>query len=128
MNEDAFNALIGSFGFQEISTEDYSPLQLVRKLENAQVVISPHGAGLANIIFCPKSAKIIELFSSHFTPQYFHLARDMGQDYFAFACVDAHGQNVFDRYDAETADKAEFNREDIVVPIEKLKQMLTSLC
>ncbi len=128
VNEDAFDELIGSFGFREIFAEDYTPLQLVKNLENAQVVISPHGAGLANIMFCPKSAEIIELFSSHFTPQYFHLARDMGQDYFAFACVDAHGQNVFDRYDAETANKAEFNREDIVVPIEKLKQMLSDLC
>ena len=107
--------------------EDHSPEELAERLRDAKVLISPHGAGLANVIFAPSALTVIELFSSHYTPQYFHLARDRGQDYRAFACVDAEGKNVFDRYTAETRNRAEFNREDVVVPIEELETMLAPL-
>ncbi len=128
VNNDDFMALMQAFGFREIFAEDYSALQLARSLSEVRVLISPHGAGLANTIFCPKSATVVELFSSHFTPQYFYLARDIGQNYIAVPCVDAHGLNVFDRYDAATKDKAKFNREDVVVPLKELKDTLTRLC
>ena len=127
VNHEAFLELIGGLGFVEVFAEDHSPEELAARLREAKVLISPHGAGLANTIFAPADATVIELFSSHYTPQYFHLARDRGQDYRAFACVDADGKNVFDRYTAETRNRAEFNREDIVVPLAELVALLAPL-
>lgn len=128
INNDDLMGLLRTFGFREVFAEDYPPSQLARLLGQARVVLSPHGAGLANIIFCPKTTTVVELFSSHFTPQYFYLARDIGQEYVAVPCVDAHGLNVFDRYTADTPGKATYNREDIVAPLVKLKALLTTLC
>lgn len=128
VNHDDFTDLIGPLGFVEVFAEDHTPEELAARLRDAKVIVSPHGAGLANIIFAPPAATVIELFSSHFTPQYFHLARDRDQDYRAFACVDAEGKNVFDRYTAESKNRAEFNRSDMIVPIRELKAMLAPLC
>lgn len=128
INHVEFWKLIQSFGFREVFAEDYSPLELAARMRDARIIMSPHGAGLANIVLGPMSAKVIELFSSHFTPQYFHLARDREQDYIPFPCVDADGKNVFDRYDAKSTNKAEFNREDVMVPIAELRSLLNELC
>lgn len=127
INHDAFLEMIEPMGFREVFAEDYSPIALAAKLRDCKVLISPHGAGLVNLIFTPRETKVVELFSSHFTPQYFHLARDRDQEYLAFPCVDAHGQNVFSRYTPTTKHKAEFNREDIVVPIEPLRDVLAAM-
>lgn len=127
LNHDAFMGLIGPLGFVEVFGEDHSPEELAARLRDAKVLISPHGAGLANIMLAPADATVIELFSSHYTPQYFHLARDRGQSYRAVAGVDGEGRNVFDRYTAESRNRAEFNREDIVVPIAELEAVLAPL-
>lgn len=128
INHDAFLDLIRRYGFREIFAEDHSPAELAVRLRDARVVLSPHGAGLANIIFCPASTRVLELFSSHFTPQYFHLARDIGQPYTALPCTDEDGLNVFDRYEATSTNKAQFNRKDIVVPIDALATLLADVC
>lgn len=128
LNHEAFLATIRQWGFVEVFAEDHSPLDLAMRLRNAQTVISPHGAGLANILFAPSGANVVELFSSHYTPQYFHLSRDCGHHYHALGCKDASGRNVFDRYTPETRNKAEFNREDIDVDLKELEIRLTGLC
>jgi capsular polysaccharide biosynthesis protein len=128
VNHDAFADLLKRWSFVEVFAEDHSPVELATRLRDARVLISPHGAGLANMILAPRSAKVVELFSSHYTPQYFHLARDRGQPYRAVPCVDSHGQNVFSRYTQDTRNRAEFNREDVVVPIDDIRRLLTELC
>lgn len=127
VNHDAFLDLVSPLGFVEVFAEDHSPEDLTARLRDAKVIVSPHGAGLANIVLASADATVIELFSSHYTPQYFHLARDRGQGYHAFACADADGKNVFDRYTPESRNRAEFNREDIVVPIGGLEAFLAPL-
>lgn len=127
VNHPAFLELLTAHGFREVFAEDYSPIDLVRALDKTLVVISPHGAGLANILFCQPAATVIELFSSHFTPQYLYLARDRGQTYIPMACKDDEGLNVFDRYTPATPDKAAFNRKDIVVDLEALDGLLRTL-
>lgn len=124
INHAAFMELLTSHGFREVFAEDYSPMELVRAMAETRLVISPHGAGLANILFCPPDTGVIELFASHFTPQYFYLARDRGQTYVPFACRDDEGLNVFDRYAPETPDKAAFNRKDIFVDLDALDGLL----
>ena len=127
VNHPAFLELLTSHGFREVFAEDYSPIDLVRAMAETRFVISPHGAGLANMLFCKPDTTIIELFSSHFTPQYLYLARDRGQTYVPVACKDDEGLNVFDRYTTDTPDKAAFNRKDIVVDLDALDGVLRTL-
>ncbi|MBD1204165.1 MAG: DUF563 domain-containing protein [Rhodobacteraceae bacterium] len=127
MNHDAMREVLARYGFIEVFAEDYTPVALRQALSEARVVISPHGAGLANILFCPASAKVIELFASHYTPQYLYLARDRGQAYLPIACRDEEGLNVFDRYKSQTENKAAFNRMNIAVDTMALDALLAQV-
>ena len=51
------------FGFQSVVLESLPISKQIDLLAKAEVVISPHGAGLTNIIFCSPGTKIIEIFS-----------------------------------------------------------------
>lgn len=127
LNESGLDGVLSDYGFTSVYAENHSPLALASLLRDVEIVLSPHGAGLANTIFCRRSATVIELFSSHFTEQYYNLARDRGQQYIAVPCHDAEGLNVFDRYTAQSQSKALYNREDISVPLDELRAILDEL-
>ncbi len=48
-------------GFTEVCLEDYSVMEQVFLMQNAEVLISMHGAGLANTIFMKPESKLLEL-------------------------------------------------------------------
>jgi Glycosyltransferase 61 len=49
---------------------------------NVDFVVGPHGAGLANIAFCPPGAKVLELIpSDHVHPYYYTLSESARLDY-----------------------------------------------
>jgi capsular polysaccharide biosynthesis protein/Tfp pilus assembly protein PilF len=52
------------YGFKPIAPEAFSYLDQVALFANAKFVIAPHGAGLANLVFCKPGTKVIEIFSS----------------------------------------------------------------
>lgn len=51
-------------GLEPVVLEELSPRQQIRLFSEAAVVVAPHGAGLANLVFCSPGAKILELFPS----------------------------------------------------------------
>ena len=63
---------------------------------NASIVISPHGAGLTNILFCKPNTRIIEIASSAMNSlQHFqHIANTMSLDYIRFGDVIADPENI----------------------------------
>lgn len=72
VKENAFNSrilknerLIKNFlkaeGFHFINPENYTFLNQVKLYHNAKVILGVHGSGFANIVFCKKNTKIIEL-------------------------------------------------------------------
>jgi capsular polysaccharide biosynthesis protein len=62
VNEDDLLPMLEKLGF-EIVRPGLLPLaQQVREFASADVVVSPHGAGLTNILFCRPDAKLVEIF------------------------------------------------------------------
>lgn len=61
LNEDALCALLSRHGFDIITPDTSSIRQQIASLGKAKVVISGHGAGLANMVFAPAGCEIIEL-------------------------------------------------------------------
>lgn len=53
--------LLSAFGFAEIAFEDLSPLDQIALMANAEIMISPHGAGFSNMLFANPEALVIEL-------------------------------------------------------------------
>ncbi|MEL7280982.1 MAG: glycosyltransferase family 61 protein [Pseudomonadota bacterium] len=127
VNHEAFLEMVSQLGFVEVFAEDYTPRDLAMRLRQTDILLSPHGAGLANLVFCPPTARVIELFSSHYTSQYITLARDRRQPYEAFLCPDEEGLTVFDRYENVEGSRAIHNRRDLVVPIDALRTRLEAL-
>lgn len=81
LNEDAILAALRPWNFRRIFLEDFSFEDQVRLFHQADIVISPHGAGLANLAFCRPGTKVFELFGSEFNPCYWAVASGAGCRY-----------------------------------------------
>jgi capsular polysaccharide biosynthesis protein len=54
-----------SLGFEVIDTGKMTIIEQIQIFQNAEMVISPTGAALANIVWCPKGCQVIVLASDH---------------------------------------------------------------
>ena len=53
----------------------------------AEVVVAPHGAALANLVFCPPGVRVLELFHPRYVnPCYWAIADNPGADYRYLVC------------------------------------------
>ncbi|MFH5774846.1 glycosyltransferase family 61 protein [Paracoccus sp. NGMCC 1.201697] len=50
-----------ALGFEQVAFEHLSPLEQVAAMNGADIVIAPHGAGLANMIYARPGATVIEI-------------------------------------------------------------------
>ncbi len=66
INEEQIINLLTQFGFQSITLESMSVAEQAALLANAKVVVSAHGSGLTNIVFCQPGTKIVEILSPHY--------------------------------------------------------------
>ncbi len=60
-NEPALEAMLSAKGFATVSLEFHSVEQQATLFNNAEVIVGPHGAGWANLIFCKPETMIIEI-------------------------------------------------------------------
>ncbi|GAA3926487.1 glycosyltransferase family 61 protein [Hymenobacter algoricola] len=113
-NEAALEALLQDYGFETHILTPYSQAEKVALFAHARVVISAVGAGLANIVFCPAGAQLIELLPERFmVPDYLELAARLGVRHRYLVCSDPHlsssrGKAQFDHV---TVDLAELRRQ-----------------
>ena len=60
-----FNELfeaLGEYAFEEIFLENLSFTEQINLFANSHTIVSPHGAGLANLVFSRPSTNVIEIF------------------------------------------------------------------
>ncbi len=60
-DEDKFEQFLANMGFRTIITEEMGVADQIRLFRDAEVVISAHGAGLTNLIYCKTDTAILEL-------------------------------------------------------------------
>lgn len=82
-NEEEFIPLLKAAGFTIKAMEGLSVAEQAALLSRADVVMSPHGGGLTNMVFCRPGVKIVEMFSRHVFPYYWGLAANCGHHYHA---------------------------------------------
>ena len=70
--KDFYNRLRGC-GFKIYVLEEMDFLDQVNLFYNSKKIISPHGAGLANLIFCSKNPEVIEIINEHYTKVFWGL-------------------------------------------------------
>ena len=71
-NEDEIFSKLEPLGFKRIILSHYSFLDQVKIFNSAEIIISPHGAGLANLVFCNPNTFVIEVFNHDFITPLFH--------------------------------------------------------
>lgn len=85
VNEDDVMEALTPLGFIAYTLEEMSFAEQVKLFSQARMVVSPHGAGLTNIIFS-QNLTVIELFSSFIQPCFYLLSKGLGHEYGFLKC------------------------------------------
>ena len=82
LNEQLLLDSLAGLGVQAVEPQDLPFPEQVGLFANADVVIGPHGAGLANIVFCKPKSYVIELIPSEYRNKcYWALAANIALRY-----------------------------------------------
>jgi capsular polysaccharide biosynthesis protein len=81
-NEGELWARLEPHGFNHVHSEVLSWRDQVAMFATARVVVAPHGAGLANLVFCRPGTRVVEFFHPDYVnPSYERLSKVAGLDY-----------------------------------------------
>jgi capsular polysaccharide biosynthesis protein len=88
LNEDELVPPLRDLGFHVVHPATLSLPDQIATFRNAQVIVSAHGAGLANILFCRPGTSIVELFpkSGIHASSFFRIASHLDFSYYYIAC------------------------------------------
>jgi len=64
VNEKEITSILVTHGFEIIKLADISFHEQVELFNNAELIVAPHGAGLANLVFCQPNVRVLELLST----------------------------------------------------------------
>lgn len=84
LNEPELFEALRPLGFELVNFGDYSISETADLMADVGHVISPHGAGLANLIFCPPGTRVLEFFNAHISREYWLSSNQNQLQYFAF--------------------------------------------
>jgi capsular polysaccharide biosynthesis protein len=62
-NEDEIVAVLSEFGVEPIAPSELDWAEQIALFGECELVVGPHGAGMANLVFCPRDVRVVELFS-----------------------------------------------------------------
>lgn len=81
-NEAALWPALAAAGFTRVVLEELSWAEQIAAFRAAKVIVAPHGAGLANLIFCDPGTRVVEIFNRDYVHwNYWQLASLLGLDY-----------------------------------------------
>jgi len=124
LNEAEIFNYLEELGYQKIYLEDLSVEQQILTFYHAKWIVSPHGAGLTNLVYCQPGATIIEFFSPRFAcPTYYLLSIPVHLNYYYLFGEGPQHDNPTD-YILEL-DKPGSGYQDILLNPDKLKETLS---
>jgi len=113
VNQPELETELKARGFVSIQPEALTVAEQAKQLGSARYVIAPHGAALANVVFAPAGAAVLELFHpQHKKSYYLSLAEACGLRY---ACLDGQPTGRADDHKLECI-------IDVSAVLEKLEQ------
>jgi len=80
-NEAELVAFLRQRDFSIYVLEELSFTEQIAVFQDAEIIVAPHGSGLANLVFCDPGTQVIELFPARATDAYFRLSVDMDLKY-----------------------------------------------
>jgi hypothetical protein len=120
INEDELTGLLRSANFELLELESMTWNEQVAIFAQAEVVLAPHGAALANIAFCEPGSLIAEIGTcTGYKDFYLHLAASAQLRY---RFIEARP-----RVDAKTDSLRAIENEDMIVDLAAVQQFLEAL-
>lgn len=81
-NEADLVELLSEHGIEPVVLSLLTLEEQIRLFQQAELVVGPHGAGLANLVFCRRGARVLELLPEHYVNPVFNvLAQQSGLEY-----------------------------------------------
>jgi hypothetical protein len=119
VNEGQVLEALAPWGFERIDPGALSVAAQIKAFAEADVIVAPHGAALANLVFASPGATLIELFpGGHIVPDYWKMASGVpGFTYQYLAGVGAQG----------AADRFQLVITDITVDVPALLEMVEAI-
>lgn len=115
-NEKETVALLEKYGFKKIIIDQFSYDEQIAICSKIKYLVSPHGAGITNLIFMPEGSSVLEM-ASHLAntavTDYYKLASMLNIKYFYQECIMGSSSKVKD-----------FHHASLVVDLEKLEKNL----
>lgn len=81
LNEDEVFSLFEKKGFKKYTLAEMSFLEQVMLFSQATCIVSAHGSGLTNLIFCNPNAKVIELYQNQFDTTFWQISQTIGLEH-----------------------------------------------
>ncbi len=82
-NEDELLPILERYGYTVSAMEGMTVDEQAELMAKADVLVSPHGGALSNMVFCKPGIDVIELYGRHVYPYYNGLAQLCGHNYHA---------------------------------------------
>jgi capsular polysaccharide biosynthesis protein len=118
VNEEEVFKLLESYNFERVYCEDLSFEEQIELFGEAEVILSPHGADLTNMVFAPPGTQVIELFSPRSTCIcYWSLANTLGFPYSYLRTID----------DPSTYYGAEAAHDHLLVDLKTLESYISKI-
>jgi hypothetical protein len=90
----ALEEFLAAQGFTSVVPEDLTPAEQIRLFLHADMVVGAHGAGMANLLFCPPGTRVLEMAPlAAFRPQFWMIAEKLGLAYGVLPCPAPGGMN-----------------------------------
>ena len=97
-DEHEIERVLADRGFSVVYFEDMLFVEQLKAIRSADIIVSPHGAGLSNLIVAKTNTKVIEIMTQGWANScYGHLASSLGLDY---TCIDAGDGSLIERLSA----------------------------
>jgi capsular polysaccharide biosynthesis protein len=113
LNEDQLEALLYKYGIESVTLDLMSVSKQVELLSSCEMVVSPHGASLTNLVFCNEGAKVLELFhADNMNLMYWGLSNILKLDYRYMRTKEPKSQPSLDDQVSNFSDIA-FDLEDV---------------
>lgn len=130
-NEDELLPILEEAGYMVSTMEGMSVAEQAQLLARADVLISPHGGALTNMVFCRPGIRVVELFGRHVYPFYYGLAQMCGHDYHAILETAEDYPRLIQFCEAQKVGSVDFQRHtrenSFDVNLDHFKAMLKSV-
>lgn len=124
-------------GFEIINPNHYEILEQMKIFSNADMIVSPHGSNLSNIVFCKKGAQLIEIgprfensYEENISTRYKKLSNIANVEYFKIKAdsvdVDSHS-NIAKKYiDKKILDESNYYK-NIILKVSEIDKLINNL-